>query len=125
VRCNSIRVLVVDHNPLMREGLALLVRLQSDMQLAGVAASAEEAVQMYIAQRPDVMLMDLDLPFGAAVEAIRNIRAHDPTARIIASTTYEPDLTWARALAAGASLCLPKDHLSDPLPQLIRTGPWR
>jgi len=114
-------VLAVDHNPLMREGLALLVRLQPDMQLVGAVATAEEAVHMYIEQRPDVTLMDLELPSEAALGAIRKIRARDNRARIIGLTTYEPDAAWARALAAGAWQCVAKDSLSDSLPGLIRT----
>jgi two-component system, NarL family, response regulator len=116
-----IRVLVADHNALMREGLALLVRLQPDMQLVGVAATAEEAVQLYLEQRPDVTLMDLDLPSVASFGAIREIRARDAGARIIGLTTYERDATWAWALAAGASECIAKDRVSDSLPRMIRT----
>ena len=93
---NVIRVLAVDHNPLMREGLALLVRLQPDMDLVGAVATAEEAVHMYMEQRPDVTLMDLDLPADAALGAIREIRARDAGARIIGLTTYEPDAACGR-----------------------------
>ena len=106
----------------MREGLALLVRLQPDMQLVGAVATAEEAVHMYIEQQPDVTLMDLELPAESALGAIRKIRARDAGARIIGLTTYEPDAAWARALAAGACQCIAKDGLSDSLPRLIRNG---
>jgi len=115
-----IRVLVVDHNPLMREGLALLVRLQPDMQLMGATATAEEGLQMYLAQAPDVTVMDLDPPSEAAIAAIREMRAQDAAARIIGLSTYEPDAAWAEALAAGACQCLAKDRLSERLSQTIR-----
>jgi DNA-binding NarL/FixJ family response regulator len=92
------------------------------MQLVGAVATAEEAVHMYIEQRPDVTLMDLDLPAETAIAAIRKIRARDAGARIIGLTTYEPDAAWARALAAGACQCVAKDRLSDRLPGLIRDG---
>lgn len=105
----------------MREGLALLIRLQPDMQLVGAVATAEEALRMYVEQRPDVTLMDLDLPSEAAIGAIRKIRARDAGARIIGLTTYEPDAAWAQALAAGAWQCVAKDRLSDRLPGLIRS----
>jgi len=121
VGAHTIRVLAVDHNPLMREGLAMLVCLQPDMQLVGTAATAEGAAQMYLERQPDVTLMDLDLPSETAIEAIRNICARDGGARIIALTTYEPDAAWTRALAAGACQCVAKDRLSDSLPLLIRT----
>lgn len=111
----------MDHNPLMREGLALLVRLQPDMQLVGATATAEEAVRMYFEHRPDVTLMDLDIPSAAAIGAIRKIRARDAGARIIGLTTYEPDAAWAEALAAGAYQCVAKDRVSDKLSGLIRT----
>lgn len=116
----AIRVLAVDHNPLLREGLALLVRLQPDMELVGTARTAAEAVDMYAEQRPDVMLLDLDLPSETAIEAIRSIRSHDASARIIGLTTYEPNDTWTVAMAAGVWQCVAKDRLSDNLPRLIR-----
>jgi DNA-binding NarL/FixJ family response regulator len=110
----------VDHNPLMREGLALLIRMQPDMQLVGAAATAEEAVHLFLEHLADVTLMDLDLPSDSAFGAIRRILARDPGARIIGLSTYEPNLVWERALEAGARQCVAKDRLSDSLPQLIR-----
>lgn len=104
----------------MREGLALLVRLQPDMQLTGAAATAEEAVHMHLVEPPDVTLMDLDLPERAGIGAIWKIRARDPGARIIGLATYGPDARWAEALDAGACQCVAKDGLSDSLPSLIR-----
>jgi len=120
VESRVIRVLVVDHNPLMREGLALVVRLQPDMQLVGTAATAEETVRMYLEQRPDLTLMDLDMPARAALRAIRQIRVQDPGACIIGLATYERDATWTEALAAGACRCAAKNELSGSLPGLIR-----
>ena len=119
---NVIRVLAVAKNSLMREGLALLIRLQPDMQLVGVVATAEEALELYAGHRPDVTLMDLDLPSEAALRAIREIRVRDSFARIIGLTTYELDAAWAAALAAGAWHCVGKDRLGDSLPGLIRNG---
>jgi two-component system, NarL family, response regulator len=125
VESRVIRVLVVDHNPLMREGLALLVRMQPDMQLVGTAATAEESVRLYLEQRPDLTLMDLDMASQAALGAIRQIRAQDPGARIIGLATYERDATWMEALAAGACQCVAKNELSGILPGLIREGSSR
>jgi len=119
---HPIRVLAVDRNPLMREGLALLVRVQPDMQLVDAVATAEEGFQAYLDQEPDVMVMDLDAPSGAALEAIRRIRAQNAAARIIGLTTYGPDAAWAEALDAGAFQCLGKHRLSESLPQAIRNG---
>jgi DNA-binding NarL/FixJ family response regulator len=117
-----IRVLAVDRNPLMREGLALLIRLQPDMQLVTAVATAAEALEVYFDEQPDVTVMDLDAPSAAAVEAIRKIRARNSMARVIGLTTYAPDDVWAEALAAGACQCLGKDRLSDNLLRTIRNG---
>ena len=84
---NTIRALAVDHNHLMREGLALLVRMQPDMQLVGAAATADEAVRMYVEHCPDVTLMDLDLRSDAALGAIHKVRARNPGANIIGLST--------------------------------------
>lgn len=113
-------VLAVARNSLLREGLVLLVRSQPDMQLVGAVASAEEALELYVGQRPDVTLMDLDLPSEAALGAIRTIRIWDARARIIGLTTYAPDAAWEGAIAAGACYCVGKDGLGDSLPGLIR-----
>ena len=120
-----IRVLVVDHNPLLREGLALLVRLQPDMRVVGIAATAEETVRIYMEHHPDVTLMDLDLPSQAALGAVRKICAQDPGACVIGLTTYEEDAACAAALDAGAFQCVAKDSLSDRLPTLIRASKRR
>jgi DNA-binding NarL/FixJ family response regulator len=120
VGTDTIRVLAVDHNPLMREGLVLLVRMQPDMQLVGAAATADEALQAYDEHCPDVTLMDLDLPGEAAFGAIREIRARNSSARIICLSSYEPNAAWRKARVAGACQCVAKDRLSDNLPRLIR-----
>jgi DNA-binding NarL/FixJ family response regulator len=117
---SQIRILVVDHNPLMREGLALLVRLQTDMQLAGEAATAEDAVAMYCESRPEIVLLNLDLPARSAFNAIRGILACDRSACIIGLGTYREDDLWNQARTAGVRACAAKDDLSEILPNLIR-----
>ncbi|MGO4885210.1 MAG: response regulator transcription factor [Bryobacteraceae bacterium] len=112
----------MDHNPLMREGLALLVRLQADMQLVGAVATAEETIRLSLAEMPDVILMDLDLPAQGAMAAVRRIHACDPRARIIGLATYGPDKAWVEAIAAGVCECTVKEGLSDSLPPLIRAA---
>jgi len=113
---------VVDHNPLMREGLALLVGMRGDMLLAGTAATSEQAVALYLELRPEIVLLDLDLPGRTAFEAIRVIRSADPGARIIGIATFREDPVWADALTAGVHACAAKDDLSETLPQLILAG---
>jgi len=119
---HPIRVLAVDRNPLMREGLALLIGLQPDMQLVAAVATPAEALEVYFERQPDVTVMDLDSPSATAVESIREIRARNRDARVIGLTTYAPDDAWAEALSAGACQCLGKDRLSDNLLRTIRNG---
>ena len=110
----------MDHNPLLREGISLLLGLQVDMELVCLVTSAAEAVQCFAEHRPNVILMDLDLPSGAAVPAIQDILKLDPAARVIGLLTYEWDAVGARAVRAGARACLTKDRLNDDLISLIR-----
>ena|SRR5258708_6580505 len=116
----KIRILAVDHNPLLREGLKLLIDLQSDMELAAVAASGKEAVQAFTQHRPHVTLMDLDMPSGAGITALREILKVDPTACVIGTCTYELDEPCAQALRAGARSCIAKDRLNQDLVSLVR-----
>ena len=116
----KIRILVVDHNPLLREGLSLLIQLQPDMELAGLVASGREAVQSFVEHRPDVTLMDLDLPSRTGITAIQEILKADPAACVLGLFTYEGDESHARALRAGARSCLTKDRLDPDLVTLVR-----
>ncbi len=117
----GIRILVVDQNSLLREGLSLLIRLQPDMEIVDVAASAEEGVQSFMKHRPDVILMDIDLPLAAGVEAIRRIIEIDPLTCVLALSTYEEDDTRRQAMRAGARTCLAKDRLNRDLIPLVRS----
>jgi DNA-binding NarL/FixJ family response regulator len=120
VQASKIRILAVDHNPLLREGLTLLIGLQPDMDLVGLAGSGLEAVQAFIQNRPDVTLMDLDLPSPTAITAIQEILRIDPATCIIGSSTYEWDESCAQALGAGARSCITKDRLNRDLVTLVR-----
>ncbi|MBV8730153.1 MAG: response regulator transcription factor [Acidobacteriia bacterium] len=116
----KIRVLAVDHNPLLREGLSLLIQLQPDMDLVAAVASAKEAVEAFTEHRPDITLMDLDLPSATGIIAIQEIRGIDPAACIIGMMTYEDAPSSKRALGAGARHCLTKDRLNEDLAPLMR-----
>jgi DNA-binding NarL/FixJ family response regulator len=115
-----IRVLTVDDHPLLREGIAAVLEGQPDMIVAGVAANGLEAVERYRALRPDVTLMDLQMPEMDGIEAIRAIRVEFPDARIVVLTTYDGDFLALRAIKAGASGYLLKSMLRKELLETIR-----
>ena len=120
MQTRQIRILVVDHNPLLREGLSLLIHSEPDMELVGAVASGEEAVQWFTQHRPDVTLMDLDLPSGSGITAIRAILQIDPGTCVLGSCTYDWDESSMQALRAGARNCLTKDRLNQELVSLVR-----
>jgi DNA-binding NarL/FixJ family response regulator len=111
----KIRVLVVDDHPVLRDGVAAIVGNQSDMEAVGEARDGAEAVERFHALRPDVTLMDLQMPGLNGVDAIAAIRAEHPEARIIVLTTYAGDAQAVRALKAGAVGYLLKSSLRTEL----------
>jgi two-component system NarL family response regulator len=120
VEKGKIRILAVDHNPLLREGLTLLMDLQPGMELVAVVASGDEAVQAYTQHRPDVALMDLDLPSGGGITALQRILKIDPAACVIGLSTYEWDESCTQAMRAGARSCITKDRLNQDLVALVQ-----
>jgi len=116
-----VRILVVDDHPLFRSGVASLLGTQPDMQLVAEASDGHEAVAMFRAHRPDVTLMDLQMPRMDGVEAIEAIRADFPNARIVILTTYRGDVQALRALKVGAAGYLLKSLLHKELVETIRT----
>src|SRR6266700_2162069 len=115
-----IRVLCVDDHRIVREGVALIIDREPDMQVVGSAATGEEAVALFKRVRPDITLMDLQLPSMSGLEAIKEIRREDPNAHVIVLTMYQGDEDIHRALAAGAATYLLKDTLSDDLIRFVR-----
>jgi len=117
---SPIRVLAVDDHPVVREGIAGLVRIQEDMTLVAEAANGREAIQQFRAHRPDVTLMDLQMPEMNGLDALIAIRMEFPEARIIVLTTYEGDVHILRAVKAGAQGYLLKSTLHSELLRTIR-----
>lgn len=115
-----IRVLCVDDHRIVREGVALIIKRQTDMDVVGMAATGEEAIELFKSCHPDVTLMDLRLRGMSGVEAIKAIRRLDPSARVVVLTMYQGDEDIYRALEAGATTYLLKDTLADDLIQVIR-----
>ena len=115
-----ISLLCVDDHHLVRAGIAALVDVQPDLKVVGVAASGEEAIARYQELRPDVVLMDLQMEGISGLDAIRAIRAADPTAKIVVVTMHHGEEDVYRALEAGAMTYLLKDALPDELVHTIR-----
>jgi len=115
-----IKVLSVDDHPLIREGIAGLVAVQADMSLVAEATNGREAVQQFRTHRPDVTLMDLQMPEMHGLDAISTIRNEFPDARIVVLTTYTGDAQVLHALKAGARGYLLKDTLHRELLETIR-----
>ena len=115
-----IRILVVDDHPLFRDGIAALLASQPDMALVAQGANGLDAVQQYREHRPDVALMDLQMPEKNGIEALVEIRREFPDARIIVLTTYVGDVQVLRALEMGARAYLLKNLLHKELLETIR-----
>lgn len=116
-----LRVLIADDQRLMREGLRILLEMEADIQVVGEAANGQEALELYDASKPDVVLMDVQMPLMDGVEATRRLCARWHTARIIILTTFENDEYVFEGLRAGASGYLLKDISGHDLARAIRT----
>jgi DNA-binding NarL/FixJ family response regulator len=115
-----IRVLAVDDHPLLRSGIAGLLAIENDMTLVAEAVNGREAIQQFRTHRPDVTLMDLQMPEMNGLDALIAIRNEFPDAKVIVLTTYAGDVQILRALKAGAQGYLLKNALHQDLLQTIR-----
>ena len=118
--CVPIRILTVDDHDLLREGIAALVGAESDMKLVAEASNGQDAIEKFRVHRPDVTLMDLQMPGLSGIEAIIGIRSEFPNARIVVLTTYTGDTQVLRALKAGARAYILKGEVHRELLDTVR-----
>ena len=116
-----IRILTVDDHPLLREGIAALVKAEPDMEIVAEASDGGEAVQQFRRHRPDVTLMDIQMPNLNGIEAISRIRNEFPGAKIIVLSTYSGDVQVLQAIKAGARGYIVKGHVHRELLEAIRS----
>jgi DNA-binding NarL/FixJ family response regulator len=115
-----IRILSVDDHPVFRKGIVTILAGESDMSLVAEASNGREAIQQFRAHRPDVTLMDLQMPEMGGLDAMIAIRGEFPEARVIVLTTYTGDAQALRALKGGARAYLLKNLLDKELLDMIR-----
>jgi DNA-binding NarL/FixJ family response regulator len=116
----QIRIMTVDDHPLLREGIAAVLEDEPDMVLVAEATNGDDAIRSFRQHRPDVTLMDIQMPGMSGIDAMTAIRSEFPNARFIVLTTYQGDVQALRALKAGASGYLLKSMLRKELLETIR-----
>jgi two-component system response regulator NreC len=117
---NEIRLLLADDHAVVRSGLRLLLESQPEMKIVGEAENGAEAIQRTAELRPDVVLMDVEMPGINGIEATRRIRAESPATAVLALTMYEDDQYFFEMLRAGAAGYVPKRAAPDELVSAIR-----
>jgi DNA-binding NarL/FixJ family response regulator len=118
----ALRILIADDHPAMRDGLALAIARQSNMEVVGVAFDGVDAVNQFSTLRPDGVLMDLQMPRKSGLQAIADIRAISDDARVVVLTSYAGDARVARALALGATSYILKTAPTEAIIAAIRSA---
>lgn len=117
---DRIRILIADDHALLRDGLATYIGQQDDMVLVGEAQNGTEVIEKFRALRPDITLLDLQMPVMSGIAALEVIKAEAPDAKVVVLTTYEGDIQALRAIKLGAQGYLLKSGLHRELGQAIR-----
>lgn len=115
-----IRIMVADDHPIFREGIRAILSLQEDMELVAEAEDGNQAVELFEQFKPDVVLMDIQMPGRCGISAMRSLLATGTTAKFIVLTTYQGDVQITNALKAGAASYLVKSTLRSDLAHAIR-----
>lgn len=118
----KISLLLVDDQALMREGMRIILNLEEDMVVVGEAGNGQEAISLYDELRPDVVLMDVQMPVMDGISAVRYICRRDPEAKIIILTTFEKDEYVFEGIRAGALSYTLKATSSEYLATAVRTA---
>lgn len=117
-----LRVLIADDQPLIRRGLAMMLDAEADIEVVGQAADGLDAIEQALATRPDVVIMDLQMPRASGVVATREITAQLPATRVVVLTTYDHDDLVFEAIRAGAHAYLLKDASEAELLETVRAA---
>ena len=116
----EIRIIVVDDQAVVRQGFASLINTVPDMKVVAEGTNGQQALELYRAHTPDIVLMDLRMPVMGGADATKALRAEFPAARVIILTTFDGDEDIYRSLQAGAQGYLLKDMFFDELEEAVR-----
>ncbi len=117
----ALRLLIVDDQPIIRRGLAMMLAAENGIEIVGQAADGLEAIELALATRPDVVVMDLQMPRASGVVATREITARLPDTRVVVLSTYDDDELVFEAIRAGAQAYLLKDATEEEVLETVRS----
>jgi DNA-binding NarL/FixJ family response regulator len=120
IESGTLRVLVIEHNPILLEGLSQLISEFLGAEIVGVAASAAAGIELFVEKRPTITIVDLELPDTSLVELVQRIRRIDADVPILTLATYELDPIGAQVISSGATAIIAKDQIASMLLPLIR-----
>ena len=120
-RCAPVRILIVDDHPMVREGLAMRIALQSGLEVCGEAASEDEALALVSQTNPDLILVDISLKSGHGIELIKQVKSRHPSVKMLVVSGFQESLYAERSLRAGALGYLNKQESNEKVIEAIRT----